>query len=239
MACAHSVATLVLVSWTSFAQPAAPPPAFEVASVRPNSSDSPEATTYVRGGQVEIKNFTLRQLLKTAFDVKDYSFSGPAWLDNLRFDVVAKPPGGRASATDYRPMLKTLLVDRFRIQFHQETKSLPAYALVVDKKGPKLEKGDPDKHSMGSGRGMLTATGYTLDEFASLLSENLDRPVRNLTEIPGTFDFKLRWSVDDTEPAAVSLFAAIQEQLGLRLEGRRLPIEILVIDRTEKTPVEN
>ncbi len=92
---------------------------------------------------------------------------------------------------------------------------------------------------MGSGRGMLTATGYTLDDFASLLSENLDRPVRNLTGLPGIFDFKLRWSVDDTDPAAVSLFAAIQEQLGLRLEGRRIPIEILVIDRAEKFPVEN
>lgn len=111
MARAYFVAILGLVSWISFAQPAAPPPAFEVASVRPNSSTSPEATTYVRGGQVEIKNFSLRQLLKTAFDVKDYSFSGPAWMDNLRFDIVAKPPGGRASTTDYRPMLRTLLID--------------------------------------------------------------------------------------------------------------------------------
>jgi len=87
--------------------------------------------------------------------------------------------------------------------------------------------------------GTLTATGYTLDDFASLLSENLDRPVRNLTDLPGTFDFKLRWSVDDTDPAAVSLFAAVKEQLGLWLEDRRLPIEILIIDRAEKTPVEN
>jgi uncharacterized protein (TIGR03435 family) len=239
MARACVVSTLLLVSWTLFAQPAAPPPAFAVASIRPNGSTSPEATTYVRGGQVEIKNFTLAQLLKTAFDVKDYSFSGPGWMDNLRFDVVAKPPGGRASETDYRPMLRTLLIDRFRIRFHQETKSLPAYALVVDKKGPKLEKGDPARHGMGSGRGMLSATGYTLDEFASLLSGNLDRPVRNLTDFPGFFDFKLRWSVDDTDPAAISLFAAIQEQLGLRLEGRRMPIEILIIDSAEKTPVEN
>ncbi len=96
----------------------------------------------------------------------------------------------------------------------------------------------------GSGRGLLNGNGLSMAEFADVLSSNLDRPVKDLTELQGVYDFKLKWTPEDTASASdnsesTSLFAAVQEQLGLRLEARKLPIGILVIDHVEKVPTEN
>jgi uncharacterized protein (TIGR03435 family) len=187
--------------------------------------------------------------------VKDYSLSGPDWLDSESFDVIAKPPVG--TPQDQVPaMLRSLLAERFKLRFHRESKMLSAYALVVDKKGPKIhavEAGGPNGTSTGKGR--LTVHKVPMAAFADLLSHQLDRPVQDLTKLKGVFDFKLEYSPGDNQvvapgdgtqrptstdaTASPSLFAALQEQLGLRLQARRLPIQILVIDHVERVPTDN
>jgi uncharacterized protein (TIGR03435 family) len=227
------------------AQSPAPSKAFEVASIKLNASDSPGSSTHSSQGQIRMVNVSLKQCIETAFNVKDYSLSGPSWLDSVRFDIVAKPPAGYRPE-DVPPMLRTLLVERFQLAVHRESKVLPAYALLVDKKGPKVQpvEGKDGQGGWGSGRGSVDVHGLTMAGFADVLSANLDRPVKDLTELSGVFEFKLKWTTDETQPSsdsptATSLFTAVQEQLGLKLEARKLPIEILVIDHIERVPTEN
>ena len=148
-------------------------------------------------------------------------------------------------------MLQTLLVERFKLAFHHESKMLPAYALIVDKKGAKIQPVSSDGQSgTSSGRGRLAGTKVSMAEFADQLSRQVDRPVQDLTALPGVFNFKLEWTEDnrpvtpgDGAPAesalGPSIYVALQEQLGLKLEGRKLPIQILVIDHIERVPTEN
>jgi uncharacterized protein (TIGR03435 family) len=223
----------------------APVKAFEVASIKPNVSDSGESSTHPSKGQIRMENVSLKHCIETAFNVKDYSLSGPSWLDSVRFDILAKPPAGY-NPSDVPPMLQTLLVQRFQLAFHRESKILSSYALLIDKKGAKIQpvEGKNGPGGWGSGRGSVDVHGLTMDGFADVLSANLDRPVKDLTELKGVFEFKLKWTTDETPLAtdnqtATSLFAAVQEQLGLKLEASKLPIEILVIDHIEKVPTEN
>jgi uncharacterized protein (TIGR03435 family) len=239
-----------------FGQSTAPAPAFEVASIKPNPSASGSSSMHWGGGQIRMVNVSLKQCIETAFDVKDYSLSGPSWLDTVNFDIVAKPPSGSASRStfglppDFKLMLQSLLVDRFKLAVHREPRTLSAYALLVDKKGAKIQPVEAGPSGTSSGRGLLKGTSVSMAQFADMLSSNLDRPVRDLTELAGVFNIKLTWTPDDESadgqrratldsPAATSLFAAVQEQLGLRLEGRKLPIEVLVVDHMERVPTEN
>jgi uncharacterized protein (TIGR03435 family) len=245
-------AGMVFTACGMFGQPTVPAKAFEVASIKLNTSDSGDSSTSSGNGRITMTNVSLKQCIETAFAVKDSSFSGPSWLDSVKLDIVAKapadstPPGPGSPLSDFPAMLQTLLADRFKLQVHRETKVLSGYALIVDKKGLKIQPAHPveeGRSTTSSGRGQLSATGVSLEEFADLLSSSLDRPVKDLTEIHDVFDLKLKWTPDGTLPAdsptATSLFAAVQEQLGLRLEARKLPIEILVVDHAEKVPTEN
>jgi uncharacterized protein (TIGR03435 family) len=245
-------AGVVFAACGMFGQSTTAPKAFEVASIKPNTSGTGNSSTHTSKGQIRMENVSLKQCIETAFDVKDYSLSGPSWLDNARFDILAKPPSastpwsGFGLPPDFRAMLQALLADRFKLAVHRETRVVSAYALVTDKKGAKIQPVEEAGPSgMSSGRGLLAGTRVSMAQFADLLSGNLDRPVKDLTETKGVFDIKLRWTPDETQPAesdnpaAASLFAAVQEQLGLRLEARKLPIEILVVDHVEKVPTEN
>jgi uncharacterized protein (TIGR03435 family) len=239
-------AEMLFTACIMFGQPAAPAKAFEVVSVKPNASGDPGSSTHSSKGQIRMENVSLKQCIERAFNVKDYSLSGPSWLDSVRFDIMAKPPAGY-KPDDVPPMLQTLLVERFQLAVHRESKVLPAYALLVDKKGPKVQPVEEKdgKAGWGSGRGLIDVHSLTMAGFSDVLSADLDRPVADLTDLKGVFEFKLRWTPDETQPTspdvptATSLFAAVQEQLGLRLEARKLPIEILVIDHVEKVPTEN
>src|ERR1035438_882953 len=136
---------VVFTSLAAFGQPAAAPPAFEVASVKP-VEPSPDGRVIRRQGgdpgMVDYKNFTLKTLLARAYGLKDYQVTGPDWLDTEGYDVMAKVPAG-VPADQIPAMLQTLLADRFQIKFHKETKTLPVYALTVAKGGPKLTETDP------------------------------------------------------------------------------------------------
>jgi uncharacterized protein (TIGR03435 family) len=142
-------------------------------------------------------------------------------------------------------LLQSLLADRFHLQIHRDMKEMPVYALVPGKNGPKLKPSLPDAKASASARsGPVNAIMFSkasMAQFASTLSGFADRPVLDKTGLTGAYDLKLQWS-DDSQAAqdsgAPSLFTAVQEQLGLKLEAQRSPVEVLIIDQAER-PTEN
>jgi uncharacterized protein (TIGR03435 family) len=186
-----------------------------------------------------------------AFGIRDFQISGgPSWLDSDRFDIVAKPEN-RSTPAQVPQMVQSLLVDRFKLKFHRETKEMPVFALVVGKNGPKMKPTRPEddaarpNRGFQGGRGELTALGADMAALTTRLSAIVGRPVIDRTALTGKFDFKLQWTPENPvqmkspdEPVpdnehGPSIFAAVQ-QLGLRLENQKGPVEIIVIDSVEK-----
>ncbi len=183
---------------------------------------------------------TLKGLICAAYQVKDFQVTGgPKWIDADRFDINAKAEGA-ANDTQLKDMLQTLLAERFQLVFHHEEKIAPSYALVLIKSGLKIKPvdGATGTNSNGS-KGQLEVTGMTMSRFAETLSRELKTPVTDLTATPGAYDFKLQWSTEgDANDMESALFAALQSQLGVKLESRKLPIDMVVVDKAEK-PSEN
>ena len=169
----------------------------------------------------------------------------------------------RTMGEQMRERLRALLADRFQLSIHRETKEQPVYALVIGKTGSKLQEsqmkaGDQGRGMMRMGRGQLSAQGVTLDMLTGTLANQIGRPVIDRTGLKGNYDFKLEWTPDPgqsggpfggapppgvdapppPDPNGPSVFTALQEQLGLRLESQKGPVEMIVIDRVEK-PSEN
>ena len=222
-------------------------PAFEVASIKPADPKANGSSTNFRGTQMVMENLSLKDFIERAFFLKDYSLSGPPWLDSARFDIVAKFPIG-APRDQSELMLQTLLAERFKLEYHRESKVLQAFALVVDRKGLKVAPAQDGKPGGGwsMGRGQIAANHLTMSGVADLLARHLNVPVEDRTGVAGMFDFKLRFVPDDAPAdapvdklAASSIFAALQEQAGLKLESRKLPVQILVVDHIERQPVGN
>ena len=232
----------------------AAPPAFEVASVKPNKSGdrAPWRFAGSRGG-ITATNVTLQFLITNAYDVRDHQISGgPSWLNSERYDIVAKGTVDNPTPAKNRQMLKTLLADRFQLRLRRESKELPVYALVVGKNGPKFHEADgATPGGMNYGRGRITARKASMEDFAKRLESELGRTVVNRTALKGDFAFEMEWIPDTGQPLGLlgpspapadtsgpSVFTALQEQLGLKLEPQKGPVEILVIDHAEK-PSEN
>lgn len=223
-------------------------PAFEAASLKPNKSPEFDASFNTRSDNVDAKNMPLRELLVEAFQIKEYQLVGPEWLSSERFDLVAKAPLGTGEDEKLMPLLRTLLTQRFHLQTHREKRQLPCFALVVAKDGLKI-------HEVGAGPGGLNQTTNenggelkaqksTFESVAEFLSREVERPVIDATGLKGSYDFTLKFSKEnanrlaglDTYPI---LSLALQEQLGLRLEKRTAPVDVVVIDHAERVPVEN
>lgn len=225
-----------LIAACAFAQM----PAFEAATIKPSKSQPGRSAQHTRTGMIVLTGKTLKGLIANAYDVEDFQVSGgPKWMDDDRYDVNAKAEGA-ATGQQLRLMLQTLLADRFQLAIHREQRIGPAYALVVVKSGLKIK---PVESATGTnakgGKGQLTVTGMPMPEFADLLARELKTPVVNLTETAGAYDFKLEWSLEgDADDVQSALFAALQAQLGLKLESRKLPVDLIVVDRAEK-PSEN
>ncbi len=235
---------------------------FEVASIKPNRSGA-RNSGFKRfiGGQLDATNITLKMLIAFAYDTpEDRILQGPAWIESERYDVLAKPdqatdqPADRSmSATKLRT--QTLLADRFKLTLHKETRQLPIFRLLVDKGGPKHllpPKGaTPDLFTNGR---HVTCQAASMAFFAkNFLAGQVGGPVFDETGIEGKFDFSMNWSPADIQPGkpidagdersapdpmAPSIFTALREQLGLRLEAGKGPVEVLVIGHAEK-PSEN
>jgi uncharacterized protein (TIGR03435 family) len=235
-------------------------PEFEVATIKPSKPDTPGKMFRVRGRSFSTVNTTLNDIITFAYGVHVKQIvGGPAWLGSDKFDLDAQPDGqGQPNDKQWKTMLQKLLSDRFKLAFHHDKKELSAYALVVGKNGPKLTKSQGDPNGLPGlffrGLGVLPAANATMEDFAGVMQGAvLDRPVVDQTGLQGRFDFVLKWTPDESQFGALGmkipppsdnadappgLFTAIQEQLGLKLESTKAPVEVLVIDHVEK-PSEN
>jgi uncharacterized protein (TIGR03435 family) len=217
---------------------------FEVASIKPNTSADNGSSTTTNDGEVIIRNNTLRQLIQNAFDVRSFSLSAPDWLTTVHFDVTAKLPR-KATFAEQRVMMQALLTERFGLVVHHETKIMQGYALLVAKNGPKIQPVAGDGgHSTNSSRGKIVAEGTTMAQLADMISRQIRQPVTDMTELKGVFNLTLTYTPEMGEEKAAgesgpSVYTALQEQLGLRLEGRKIPVDTVVVDHVEKTPTEN
>ena len=221
---------------------------FEAASVRPNTLGDRIVTINVGPGpRFNARGYTLKLLLQRAFGMKGFQIAGgPPWLDVDRYDVaaVASASLGAANLTEeqLQPMLRALLADRFRLRFHQERKELPGFALAaigsskLKASASKVEQSENGVRRRGAaivGEAVSTAT------LAKILGAYLTRPVADETGLKGLYDFELAWTeradqVAAEDAAGISLPAALQDQLGLRLVPRKVPTDIIVIDDVEK-----
>jgi uncharacterized protein (TIGR03435 family) len=231
-------------------------PTFEVATIKPSKPDTPGKGFRVKGRQFSTINTDLMDLITFAYRIQPKQVTGgPDWLEKDKFDLLAEPDGeGQPNDKQWRSMLQKLLADRFQLAFHHDKAVLSVYALVIGKNGPKLTKSEGDPNGLPSlffaGLGNLPARNATMADFAGLmLSAVLDRPVVDQTGLPGRYDFTLKWTPDESQfaglgvtippptsdPAAPpDLFTAFQEQLGLKLEPTKAPVDVLVIDHVDK-----
>jgi uncharacterized protein (TIGR03435 family) len=233
-------------------------------------------------GMARYTNFSLKDLIRVAYRVKDFQVEGPDWIGNARFNVVAKLPSG-SSQEQIPEMLQTLLTDRFKLTLHRETKEHAIYALVAGKSGPKLKpaevptgggaaadgstgRGGPRRGGMtvevNNDGAHLKAPSATLASLGEMISRFSERPVVDMSGIQGQYDFDLVFSPEtirgggrggpgragpgdaSARPAegatdsAGSIYDSVQ-RYGLKLEPRKAPMEILLVDHIEQKPTEN
>ena len=203
---------------------------FDVASIKPSAAPSGDSGTDVDGNLLRVHNMTLTRCIRTAYGVTDAQITGgPKWMNELRYDITARAEG-QTHDHDMMAMYQSLLADRFKLSLHHETQLLASFVLTATKTGLKATPSEPDAHSSTNGtRGSITALGCPMSRLATKLSAALGgAPVVDMTGIEGKYDFTLQWSPDDT--TSPSIFTAIQEQLGLKLESRKIPLDVLVID---------
>jgi uncharacterized protein (TIGR03435 family) len=256
-----SIALLILIGAPVVAQSptAVASPAYDVVTIKPN--DSGGGTSFsTRDDSFHATNMSIRQMLVYSFGIRDGLISGlPGWAESARFDILAKivdyDPKVKLSREQRRAMLGVVLAERFHLKLHTQIKQLPVYELTVGKGGPKFEPtpatvpgGDalpndgPSPGSTGinpsNGTASLTGNTVSMSILATDLSEQLDRTVIDRTGLNGVYDFHLRWTADNAsqvvaEDAPPSLFTALQDQLGLRLQPGKGPVKTLIVDHLE------
>lgn len=205
-------------------------------------------------------DLTLGKLIEEAYGVEERAIVGPDWLKDDVFELNATMSPGSTRDTA-RLMLRRMLADRFALRCHRETRVSIVYALLVASKGSKLKQVSDPEHapkraastplgaiSSSSFRrpGQFFAAAMTMDRLAQTLTPEAGLPVVNLTGLPGAYQIDIRWTPDETpgmvpgsQGSDFGFLGEVQRQLGLRLEKRNLPTEILVIDRVNRTPTEN
>jgi uncharacterized protein (TIGR03435 family) len=236
---------------------------FDVSTVKASQTSSRNSLMRLRADGVTA-NGSLRRLTQGAYGLQDFQVTGgPDWVNTATWDITARidAPDVAPSRTDaaFIPWnerrlqrMQSLLAERFGLKCHMTTKEMPVYELVLAKSGSKLKETTAEESKRGStnvegqGRKSLgTFTGVTTKSLAAILSSEVGRMVVDKTGLTSSFDFTLTWTNDDhpmeTDADAASgptLFTAVQEQLGLKLEPSKGPVEVLVIDSAEK-PGEN
>jgi uncharacterized protein (TIGR03435 family) len=217
---------------------------FEAASIKLHVSNAPQGAQEISGiddrpGVVRITNLPLAVVVRMAYGVSDYQFSGPAWLNDVRYDVDARTLEGY-TRQQLGPLLRALLSERFKLEVHHETREVGGYALVVAKGGPKFREADRPRDYFTSRPGLISCSRATMHELVGALGGRLGRPVLDKTDLAASYDLKLEWAPDETTADTLpSLFTALQEQLGLRLETQKVPVDVVIVDRIERTPSEN
>ena len=247
-------------------------PAFEVSTIKPSTPDENEMKVMFTPNGIRIVDVPLMLIVREAFGLEDdHLFGGPGWAKTSRFDVEAKvapedaPKLKTMNLDQRRQMLVSLLEERCGLKYHQETRDLPEYELVVAKGGSKMQPSKPDvprnQASEGHGnhiltmhgRGHLESMGTDVHGLVRILSTVLGRTVVDQTGLKGDFDYKLDWTPDDMglamtkngdgapaasaslpDDAQPSLFTALEEQLGLKLEATKGPVSVVVVDELEQ-----
>ncbi len=263
---------------------------FEVASVKPFSVGQTDAPVTlgarIDGAQARLVGLTMRDLLAMAYRVKIYQLSGPEWMASERYDINAKIPAG-LTPEKLPEMTQSLISDRFGLKIHREKKEMAVYVLLVGKPPLRLKDAVIDKNApppasftstgTGSAQGIAVNLGnggsfsfaggkfeakkVTAPQIAGILERFSDRPVMDLTELKGTYDFEFNVSPEETQTLMIhaAVAAGVQlppqalrllegggnpiesgaEQLGLRIESRKMPVDIIVVDQIQKTPTDN
>lgn len=216
-----------------------PEPVFEVASIKPSTEGGKPSLRALPGGRTVASNATLKLLIELAYNVREYQITGgPKWIDSTGYDIEAKPAVAFRPSYDTRAyamrMMQALLEGRFKLGIRRESRELPVYVLVVGKDGSKLkERKEPENPldmRMSGGKGLMIAQGIPMPILIESLSSLLGRAVHDETDLKGYYDFRLAWTPDDADTAGPSIFTAVQEQLGLKLEARKGQVEMLVIE---------
>jgi uncharacterized protein (TIGR03435 family) len=229
---------------TAHAQPALP--TFDVVSVRPNQTGSPNSSSRMTGNRYTATNVSVVSLLRNGFALQEFQIDGqPGWADLDRYDIVATLPDG-ARPADWPLMVQALLRDRFKLRFHREQRQGPVYVLTVAKSGHKLTPasspvcGNPSGTCDFSGSPTrVFGRSVSTAQLAVRLSRSIGVMVIDRTWLSGLFDIELEWTMEDQfvgrgASASPTIFAAIQDQLGLRLDSARDAVEVLVVDSVEK-----
>jgi uncharacterized protein (TIGR03435 family) len=253
---------------TAWAIPEPPPPPrrmasanpeFEVATIKPSDPSRLAKGITIRGSDVITTNTTLGDLIMIAYGLHPKQIVGaPSWFESEKFDITGRPDTpGQPNVERIKMMMQKLLADRFQLKFHRDKKELSVYAVMVAKGGPKFSKSERDPNRLPGlsfrGLGNLNVTNATMEQLANVLSSVLDKPVLDQTGLPEKYDLVLKWAPDqgqflgfggpplpppDPGDTLPDLFAAIQQQLGLKLSSTKASADVIVIDNVAK-PSEN
>ena len=234
--------------------PPAPAYTYDVVSIH---KSAPGSNNHMIGpgpqGGWRAQNMPVLSLIETAYRVQDYQIIGaPAWASSEAFDITFTPekteiplgsdPGLKqleASMSRNAQRMQAVLRDRFGLVLRAESRELPIYNLVQAKGGHKLVPADPGGHpSLGENERQITGTRANPGLLAQMLSGQLGRPVHDETGLNGEYDFKMDWAPDSEPGAGQSIFTALNDQLGLRLESAKGPVQVYVIEKIEH-PSEN
>jgi uncharacterized protein (TIGR03435 family) len=227
-------------------------PAYDVITIRPDKSGSGSVSINVHDARYSATNVSVKKLLQNAYDIRENLISGvPGPIDSARFDIEAKvvDPDRKTleslTGKQRQSMLRPLLIDRFQLKVHTEIKTLPVYDLVVIKGGPKFKQSTDqgsNNRDMEVRNTALAAHDLPMASLADTLAGLVNRTVIDRTGLAGNYDLALKWSPDDASEAqtdsAPSIFTALQEQLGVKLQSAKGPVETLIVDHVEM-PAEN
>jgi uncharacterized protein (TIGR03435 family) len=238
-------------------QPDAAKVEFDAVSIRPSSPDARGGGFNVSPGRLNAKNVSLEELVNFAYGLHGYQLSGGSgWMETEHYEMVATFPAATTNSQRAR-MMQAMLADRFRLAIHRESKEIPGYALVTGKNGPRLHAAESAESGMMLGRSATTGqrtlhgTSAKMQDLASILADLLGRPVTDATGLTGIYDFSMEWTPDPVSEGSLrkggdrpevspdgqtgpSIFTALQEALGLKLETRKVAVETIVIDQAEK-----
>jgi uncharacterized protein (TIGR03435 family) len=241
------VAILSLIGLAAYAQ------TFEAAELRLNPSGEGRPSVHLENGNLTMRNVSLRILLAEIYLMTPDDIAGPSWLDDVHVDIVAKAPSHDASDADLREMTKALLRERMKMVAHVEPRARTVWALEVWKGRHKLKRStaparpeDADCQRRSAETGVrFFCQHISMAEFAHEIPEiagrYTDQRVVDRTGLQGWWEFTLEWtpSADLETNGGFTLFAALQSQLGLQLESKKLPVPVVVIDSMERTPAAN